>query len=185
FVDVRAGRVTDDLGQVGVLLDKTLHLAASQTKHVLPNQDLRIAVRTGANADGRDLEFTGHLARQITRNHLQHHAEGSGLFDSVRIVQQPLRIIATTLHSIAPELVLTLWGEPDVAHDGDTGVGDLADLGCDAYPTLELHRVAATFLHEADRGLEGLGRPILVRAEGKITDHEGSFGGFHYGPDQR
>ena len=129
FVDVCAGRVTDDLGQVGVLLDKTLHLAASPDQACLAKPvPARRRSGSSANADGRDLEFTGHLARQITRNHLQHHAEGSGVFDGVRIVQQPLRIIATTLHSIAAELVLALWGEPDVAHDGDAGVGDLADL---------------------------------------------------------
>ena len=68
------------------------------------------------------------LSRQITRNHLQHHAEGSGVFDGVCIVQQPLRVIAATLHSVAAELVLALRGEADMAHDGDAGVSDLADL---------------------------------------------------------
>src|SRR4029450_6365154 len=143
LVDICGGRVADDLGQVGVLLDKALDPAAPQTEHVLPNQDLRIAVRTGANADGRDLEFTGHLARQITRNHLKHHAEGSGVFDGVCIVQQTLRIITPPLPALATELVLALRSESDVAHNGDAGVGDLPDLCRNAYSTLELHCVAA------------------------------------------
>jgi hypothetical protein len=89
ILNVRCGCVADDLGQVGVLFDKALQPAAPEPGHVLPYEDLRVTVCTGADANGGDVEVSGHLCCQVTRHHLQNDGEGACFGHGVRVGQQP------------------------------------------------------------------------------------------------
>ena len=75
IINVRRGRVADDLGQVCVLLDEALHPATSQPSHVLPDKDLRVTVRAGADPDSWNVKLGGDLSRQVTGHHFQHPGE--------------------------------------------------------------------------------------------------------------
>src|SRR4029450_7272305 len=107
------------------------------------------------------------------------------LRDRVRIFQQASGVITPALHSISAKLMFTLRGKADVAHHRDARVSYLADLFSHAHPTFELHGLTAALLHEADRGLQGLRRSILIRTERQISDHGGTLGGLHHGTHER
>ena len=132
-----------------------------------------------------NVELCGDLSCQVTGHHLQNHTERPRLGYGVRIVKQAASVIAATLHPVSAKLVFALRGKADMAHDRDASVSDLADLLGYAYPTLELHGVTAALLHKADRGLQGLRRSVLVRAEGQVSDDESSLRGLHHGAHQR
>src|SRR6266536_4710879 len=57
------GRLGQDGGQVGVLLDE-LGGPRRQAGHVLPDQDLGVAARAGPDADGGDGQRLGHPGGQ-------------------------------------------------------------------------------------------------------------------------
>lgn len=73
---------------VGVLLDEAWQASGSQSRHVLPDQHLGIAVDTGAYVhcgDGdRCRDFLGNLGR----HHLDEQGKGSGGFEGG--IDQPL-----------------------------------------------------------------------------------------------
>src|SRR6516164_5045011 len=63
----RGRGLAEDAGQVGVLLDE-LGGAGGQAGHVLPDQYLGVAGRTGSDADGRDGQGFGHPGGQRGRH---------------------------------------------------------------------------------------------------------------------
>ena len=112
-------------------------------------------------------DLLGHLAR----HHLQHDGEGARLAHSWACSTRSLAGVAAALHPVPADLVLRLRGEPEVGHDGNPRAGDRLDQRGPG--ALKLDGVALRLLHEAHRGADGLGRALLVGAEGQVADDEG------------
>src|SRR4029453_779002 len=80
--------------------------------------------------------------------------------------------------------VLALRREADVRHDWDARGRHRGDLWRAHLAALQLHRVAATLLHEPHGGPQRLGRALLVRTERHVTDDESALGRPDYRADQ-
>ena len=86
---------------------------------------------------------------------------------------------------MAAESVLALRRVADVRHHGNAGADDAADLLAAALAALELDRVGARLLHEADGGVQGLVGTVLVRAERHVGDDERALDGARDGSRER
>ena len=96
------------------------YLIPIQAQHVLPDQDLAVAARSGADADGDDVQLPGNQGGQLGGHALQHHGKGSRSLDGQRVGQQggsPVLPLALDLE--ASEGVVRLGGHPDVGAHRD------------------------------------------------------------------
>jgi voltage-gated potassium channel len=172
----RGGGGPEHAGHVGVLLHEPGR-PRRQAGHVLPDQDLRVAGRARADADGRHRQCLGHPRGQLGRYAFQHDRERPGRLQQLRVVQQPLAVLAAALHPVTAEGVDRLRGEPEVGHHRDAGRHQLLDLVHDPPAAFELDRLRAGFLEEAagrcERGTGG----ALIGAERQVRDHHGPAGG--------
>ena len=152
-------------------------LPVAEAGEVLPHEHLGVAGRSGADADGGDVERGGQVRRDLRRHDLHDDGEGTGVLQRLRVLQQAVRrLVATALHAVATQRVDRLRGQPDVGHDGDAGGDEGLDLRRDALAALELDRLRAALLHEARRRLQRLRGGGLVRAEGQIGHDERALG---------
>src|SRR5690242_21145544 len=91
-------------GQVGVPLGE-LRRAGGKAGHVLPDENLGVAVGAGPDADRRDTQRGGDLRGERRRYALEHDREGAGGLQGLRVVQQPLTVLAAALHPEPAERV--------------------------------------------------------------------------------
>src|SRR6185437_6471511 len=103
------GGIAEDAGEVGVALGE-LRCARRQAGHVLPDQDLCVALRAGADADRRDVQRLGYLPREWRGDALKDDRERAGGFEGLGVMQQPLAVFAAALYPEAPESVHRLRG---------------------------------------------------------------------------
>ena len=61
------------------------------------------------------VQLLGDPSGRLGGHHLEHHREGAGILDRVRVGEQLLDALAATLDDVAAEPVLALRGEADVA----------------------------------------------------------------------
>jgi voltage-gated potassium channel len=155
------GGVPQCPGHVGVALDE-LGRPRRQPGHVLPDQDLGVAVRPGADPDGRDVEAGGHPPGQVRRHAFEHDRECPGGLESLGVAQQPLAVLAPALDLVAAERVHRLRSKAEMRHDRNAGRDQFLDLPDDAVAALELDRLGAGLLQEPDAGLQRRGRGCLI-----------------------
>ena len=162
------------LREVGVLLHELRDPAGGEAGPVGPHQQLAVAVRTGADADGRDVEqLLGDLrARHPTAPSRARRRTRRRPRTAWASASSCCGALAAALDDVAAEPVLALRGEADVRHHRDAGADDAADLLGAALAALELDRVRAGLLHEPDRGVQRVVRPGLVGAERHVGDDE-------------
>ena len=92
--------------KVGVALDESRGLSGAEAGHVLPDQDLGIGVRTGPDADRRDVQLLGDLLRDLAGEGrtvvISSHvlAEVAQTVDRVVIVHQGRLRFAGTLREL-------------------------------------------------------------------------------------
>ena len=67
-----------------------------------------------------------------------------------------------------------LGRETDVGADGDAGVDKRGNNRGPLGAAFQLHGLRAGLLHDAHRGLQGLGRACLIGTEGKIHHNKGA-----------
>ena len=72
------------------MLDELRPEVAEQAQHVVADQDLAVAGGRGADADGRHRHGLGDPPRQRLDHALDHHGEGAGLRDRLRVGDDPL-----------------------------------------------------------------------------------------------
>ena len=53
-----------------------------------PDEQLAVGVRSGADADRRDLQLLGDALGDVGRHHLEHDRERAGVLDGVRVGEQ-------------------------------------------------------------------------------------------------
>src|SRR5690606_13977353 len=107
-----------------------------------------------------------------SRNHLEHDRERARVFDCVSVGEKLFERVTATLDDVPTQLVLTLRGEADVSHDGNSGIHNAANLLSAANTTLELDSVGVGLFHEPESRVKCFFWAALVRAEGHIRDDE-------------
>src|SRR4051794_35729234 len=71
-------RVPHGLSQLAVVLEKLGGKLFVESEHVVQHQNLAVAVRSSANANGRDGQRLGDLGRYGSGNELENHSTGAG-----------------------------------------------------------------------------------------------------------
>ena len=129
----------------------------------MEDEHLAVAVRAGADADGRDLQLGGDLRGEVERDALEDHGEGAGLLHRTRVVEHALALagavtVAASLHAVAAHAMDRLRCEPDVAHDRDVDHRDRLDRARHREAPLQLDGLAIRLLEEPAGRAEGLPR---------------------------
>src|SRR6266545_2759099 len=88
--DVLANRAADDLLQVVVALGELGSELVEKAEQVVKHEYLTVAVRAGADADGRDRRPLGDLGGQVERDPFEHERERARLFYRGGVFEQPL-----------------------------------------------------------------------------------------------
>ncbi len=179
---VRDDRVLDALAQFGVALDEARLEPGEQADEVFGHQYLSVARGRRADADGRDRNDAGDLARQGLDRALDDRGEGPCLGDGMSVFDDSVGFLV-----LAPERaesargVDRLWQQADVRQDRNAALGqELNGLGHLA-AAFELDAGAADLLHDARRVAEGQLLAFLVRAERHVDDDAGLVGAAHDG----
>ena len=134
--------------QVGVLPNELGNASGSEPGPVGPDQELAVNVGAGADTDSRNRESGGDLCGDIRGHHLEYHGKSTGLLHRERVSHQGPGALAATLDDVPAQSVLTLRGEADVAHDGDTRRNNAPDLFSAAHATLQFDRVRVGLFHK-------------------------------------
>jgi hypothetical protein len=91
------------------------------------HEHLPVALRAGADADGRDRHRLADARGHRGRHEFEHHGERPGLLEPARLVDEARRAgLVAPLHAEAAEQVDRLRREAEVAHDGDAGAAERA-----------------------------------------------------------
>src|SRR5229473_1646897 len=107
----------DRLTEFGVLADELRDVVRVQAEDVLNDEHLRVAMRSGTDADGGNGQRLRDPQAQCAWNRLQHNRKRARLFQGFGIVEDLLgRLIAAALHAVAAKLVDEGWRQPQVAH---------------------------------------------------------------------
>ena len=144
----------DERAGVGIAADKLGGRRKGQVEQVVEDEDLAVAVGTGANADGGNGQLGGDLRGHFAGNALEHDGAGAGFGQGQRVgleLQHGLR--GARLHAVAAHAMNALRGEAEVADDGNLGVGE----GADQFKAraFDLDGLGAGFFDKAD----GVGQP--------------------------
>src|SRR5439155_613657 len=75
-----------------VALDEARRKAGEQADQVMEHEDLAVAMRACADADGRDGDALGDQPRERRRHQLEHHAPAAG---ALELVPSPLARLVT------------------------------------------------------------------------------------------
>src|SRR5271157_2178868 len=89
FFAVAVNRLADDVPDLGIAPDEA-ELLIREADDVMQDQDLAVALRPGADADGRDRNGMGQPPGEIPGNLLEHDSEAPCSLQSFRIGQQLL-----------------------------------------------------------------------------------------------
>src|SRR5882672_5459715 len=99
-----------------VALDEARRKAGEQADQVMEYENLTVAMRACADADGRDGDALGDQTRERRRHQLQHHAPAAGALERLRAFQDAPRVLLVlALQLVAAERRRGLRREPDMA----------------------------------------------------------------------
>src|ERR1700675_4182648 len=130
-VRVCARRADDAIAEVGVWLHEFRYRAAEVTgdaEQVVDDQNLGVAVGSGADTDRGDRQLAGDLRGQVARYPLENHRECPRVLQGMSVVDEPLAVgRASGLDPGATESVDGLGRESQVAHHRYAPLGETAD----------------------------------------------------------
>ena len=107
--------------EFGIALHEARPEIGEEAEDVVKDQNLPVAGRRGADADGGDGQLLGHLLSKGCRDHLQHHREGAGLGEGAGVVVKLLRTGTPALDHEAAQGVDLLGCKANVGADRDAG----------------------------------------------------------------
>ena len=170
--DERARRVDDDLGEVGVFLRERRHLVV-QAEQIGADEHLAVAIRTGADADGRHVERRGDLRGELRGNRFEHDGKRAGILQRERIVEDELRLarIASAL-PIAALLIDRLRQHPEMPHHRNADIDEPPHDLDDRLPAFDFHRGRARVFQQASRVAHRFGRRDLIGQKRHVGDDE-------------
>src|SRR5271165_3383174 len=112
----------DDRADIGIAADKLGGRGERQSKKIMEDEHLAVALRTCADTDSRNLQLARDHGCHLTRNAFQHYAARSCALQRNGIMHELFdRLQSLALHVVATHGVQRLWRQPDVSHYGDFG----------------------------------------------------------------
>lgn len=174
-LDVGGEGVFHGAGEVGVVFEETGGEVFSHAKHVVNDEDLPVAIRPGADADGRDGEGRADVFGESGGNLLKDDGEAPRGFEGLSISEDLLgggAVGALEFETAIP--VDGLRGHADVAHNGNAHGGEAFDEGDEFGAAFEFDGVGPAFLEHAAGVTDGVFLRSLIAEEGHVGDEEGA-----------
>ena len=166
----------------GVLLHEGRNEAVEQAQHVVAHEHLAVAMRTGADADRRNVERGARRLRDLFGNRLEHDREGAGILQCERVGDERIRVLrASGLLDVAANLVHRLRLQSEVSHHRDADVHHPAHGIEHRTSTLELDGGGSALLEQPARVAHGLFDADLIREERHVGHDERARGAPHDG----
>src|ERR1051325_2260042 len=149
FLGVALEAVADRAARFGVALDERRREAAEEADGGVEDEHLAVAMRAGADADGRDADALRDEPRELRGHELEHDAPAPGALEGHRALDDaPHAFLVLALALVAAERGRGLRREADVAEHRDAGIHQRFHDGHHLHAALELHRIGARVLHE-------------------------------------
>src|SRR5207248_7857549 len=115
--------VADRAARFRVALDEGRREAAEKSDGVVEDEHLAVAMRAGADADGRDAEALGDEPRELRRHELEHDAPAAGPLERYRAFDDaPRAFLVLALQLVAAERGGRLRRKPDVTEHRHAGI---------------------------------------------------------------
>ena len=158
----------DERGRVGIAADKLGGSCSGEIDEIVEDENLAVALRARADADGGNGERGGDEPACLARNTFQHDGDGAGGFQSLRVGD---KVVdgggGFALHAIA-DAMYRLRREADVADHGNLGLGEGGDQSGAVAAAFDLHSFCACIFDEAGRVGDGFSGRGVVGAEGHV-----------------
>ena len=165
--------IMDDLVEVAIRFDELGTAAQSVLKEIVEDEHLAIATGTSSNADGRNSQLLGDLLAERGRHPFDDDGKSSRSSHRLGITEQSGFI---ALYPEASHAMQRLWCQANMSHHGNICSDDGSDGFSSPFPTFQLDRMSATFLHQSTCVLQSLGRADLVGHERHIGDDQAALG---------
>ena len=152
-------------------------LRITQSKNVMKNQNLTIAMDPCTNTNRWDTHFLGDFLGEFHRNAFNNYRACSRLFDCMSIFKNSFtatrfETFGTTLHPESTHAMNTLRSQSDMSHDWNIYASDRCDGLGHVHATFKFDALSAVF-HQHDRGFNALFGTDLIRTKRQITNDEG------------
>src|SRR5580698_4103535 len=168
-VAVGADGAGDDFTDVGVLARKFRRRVEGEAEEIVGHEDLAVAVGAGADADGRDLQFTGDLRGELAGDGFENDGEGASGLDGVGVAKKLFGGVGSfALDAITAEGVDGLGREADVSHNGNFGLGEAGDELKTALAAFDFDGFGAGFLNDTYGVAKGFRDVGVIGAEGHV-----------------
>ena len=126
------------------VLGELRRMAAGDAEGVVHHQDLAVGAVAGADADDRNGQRFGDLARQLGRHAFQHQQLNTGQFQILRVLQQLFGgQFVTSLYLIAAEHVDRLRRQAQVAAHRHCALGEHFHRVAQPAAAFQFHHVGA------------------------------------------
>jgi hypothetical protein len=166
-------RVADLAREARVPLDEAGEVTLGEAEQVVVDEHLAVRVAARADADRRHCEPSRHFGSDRCGDGLENDGERAGVLERERALDQLCGGCGRlALRLEAAELRGRLGRQADVPHDRDARVDDRLHSRDHRACALELDRVRAGLLDEADRVLECLFVGDLEGAERHVADDD-------------
>ena len=139
----------------------------------MAHQNLAVAVRSRADADGWNVQLLCDARGQVARNHLQHHRERTRRLKRLGVglqVRDLVRRLAA--FSVAAHLMDRLREQPEMSHHGNADIDEPLHHVDNRAAALELHRRRTAFLHQPAGVAQRFGGSNLICQKRHIGDDE-------------
>src|SRR6266568_3640578 len=169
--------VQDLLPDLGILFRERRHERIKQSKNVIADEDLAIAMRACADADGWNFQAGSYRLRDGLGNRLEHQCKGACVLQRKRIRDQFLRcLVISGLLPHSSQMMHILRRQPEMSHNRETGLSKPPNGLRNGASALQLHGSSAPFLEEPCRVLHGLLGRNLVGQKGHVCHHQRAIG---------
>src|SRR5579872_3908221 len=171
-VAILAGGAGNLFAEIGVLAREFRRAVDAQAHEIVENEHLAVAIRAGADANGRDAKFLRDARGEFARHGFEDDGKSSGGFDSARVAHQAFGgLDRFSLNAKTTEFENGLRREADVRHHGDFRFDEARNRFHALFAAFEFHRLGAVF-HKTKRVANCfLGRNVKC-AERHVRDDE-------------
>ncbi len=170
----------DQRAGVGVAADEFGRRRKGEADQIVEDENLAVAIRTGADADGGNGQLGGDGGGHFAGNAFKNDCASAGIGQSEGSAWSCEHSIGGAgLHAIAAHAVHALRGQAEMADHGNLGLGQGADqLHARAF---DLDGFRARFLDESDGVGNALGNGAVIAAERHVGHHQSAAHGATHG----
>lgn len=164
-----------DVGfEVGERFDEAGHGAAGDAEEVVEDEDLAVAIGTGADADRGNRDGICYFFGQAAGDAFKHDGERAGGLGGFGVGHEFGFI---TLHFVAAKRVDVLGAQAAMGHHGDTGADECGDCFRLLNAAFQFDGLAAGLLQNAAGAFDGAVGAQVKTGEGQIDHDEGMLDG--------